>query len=199
MKIIKRYSIITLGCLAFAIGFAMFLAPANIAPGGISGIAVIVSHFFPDIVNGVTILLLNIPLLIAGVIIFGGRFLLGTIWASIVSSVFVTVIELSVPLPISTDIFCCALVGGIVMGVGLGFVFRANATTGGTDVIVRLVQLKIPHVKTGNIFMIVDSCIVVLSGIVFRDFDTAVYSGFALWVSTKAFNYILYGGAETGI
>lgn len=192
MRIVKRYGIITLGCFVFAIGFALFLSPANIAPGGVSGIAVIVSHYFPTISEGLTILLLNIPLLVAGAVIFGGGFFFGTIWASVFSSAFVMLFEYTVPLPISEDEFCCALVGGIVMGFGIGLVFRENATTGGTDVAVKLVQRRVPHIKTGNIFMIIDSCIVVISGFVFRNIDTAIYSGFALWVSMVVFNRVIY-------
>ncbi|MBE6542417.1 MAG: YitT family protein [Ruminococcaceae bacterium] len=194
MDLIKKYFYITLGSLVFAVGFALFLSPQNIAPGGVSGIAVIITHFFPNISNGTVILLLNIPLLIAGTAIFGLRFLFGTVWASFLLSAFVSVIEYLIPNPPSSDLFCCALSGGIIMGTGIGLVFRQNVTTGGTDIAVKILQRKMPHIKTGIIFLIIDSFIVILSGIVFGNIDTLIYSGFALCVSTLSFNYILYGG-----
>ena len=196
MKLVRRYFFITLGCLIFALGFSLFLSPQNIAPGGVSGLAVIISHFFPYFPNGLYILTMNIPLLIIGAVCFGFRFFIGTFWASVISSLFAAFIEYFVPFPLSNDIFCCALTGGLIMGCGLGIVFRENVTTGGTDIIVKLVQQKIPHIKSGNIFVIIDSFIVILSGITFRDIDTAIYSGVALIISMFAFNYVLYGGMK---
>ncbi len=196
MKTVRRYFWITLGCLIFALGFSLFLSPQNIAPGGVSGLAVIISHFFPILPNGLYILAMNIPLLIIGAVCFGLRFFIGTVWASVLSSLFAALIEYITPSPISNDIFCCALTGGIIMGCGIGLVFRENATTGGTDIVVKIVQRKKPHMKSGNIFVIIDSFIVLLSGIAFRDIDTAIYSGVALVISMFSFNYVLYGGMK---
>lgn len=194
MKLLKRYSIISLGSFIFAVGFALFLKPAEIAPGGVSGIAILVSHFYPKVDSGIVILALNVPLLIAGALVLGRNFLTGTVWATIFSSVCISVVESIVKITPTDDIFCCALLGALCLGVGLGLVFRENATTGGTDIAVKLIQKKIPHLKSGNIFLIFDSIVVVLSGIVFGNITASTYSGFSLVLSMILLNYVLYGG-----
>ena len=194
MNFIKRYSMISLGAIIFALGFALFLSPAEISPGGVSGIVILITHFYPDIDSGLLILMFNVPLLIAGTLILGGKFLAGTIWATVFSSIAISVFERLIPAPPTDDIFCSALLGAIFLGVGLGLVFRENATTGGTDIAVRLIQKRIPHIKTGHIFLMLDSAVVIASGIVHRDIRSATYSGLALGISMVVFNYVLYGG-----
>lgn len=194
MNLIKRYGIISIGCIIFALGFALFLSPLEISPGGVSGIVILITHFYPFLDSGLLILMFNVPLLIAGTLILGGKFLAGTIWATVFSSFAISVFEQLIPTPVTDDIFCGALLGAIFLGVGLGLVFRGNATTGGTDIAVRLIQKRFPHIKTGNIFLMLDSAVVIASGIVHRDIRAATYSGLALGISMIIFNYVLYGG-----
>lgn len=190
----KRYLMITLGCVLYGMGFAFFIKPSMLAPGGISGVAVILSEYIPFLSSGSIIFLLNLPLLITGASVFGWKFFAGTVWATVFSSFTISFCE-AVFAPIqSADRLCCAAAGGIFIGIGIGLVFRENATTGGTDIIVRLLQKKFPYIRSGNIFMMVDSVVVISSGLVFRDLETSVYSGISLAVSTYIFNYILYGG-----
>ena len=194
MKFIKRYGIISLGCVIFALGFALFLKPAEIAPGGVSGVAILISHFYPSIDSGIVILMLNIPLLISGAIILGGKFFVGTIWATFFSSVCISFFERILNNTLTDDIFCASLLGALFLGIGLGLVFRENATTGGTDIAVRLIQKRLPHMKSGNIFLIIDSVVVIMSGVIHGDIRTATYSGLSLGLSMFVFNYVLYGG-----
>jgi len=194
MNFIKRYGIISIGCIVFALGFALFLSPAEISPGGVSGIVILITHFFPSADSGLLILMFNVPLLIIGTVLLGGRFLTGTVWATVFSSLCISFFEWLIPSPVTDDIFCSALLGAVFLGTGLALVFRENATTGGTDIAVRLIQKRIPHMKTGNIFLMIDSAVVIASGIVHRDIRTATYSGLALGISMFVFNYILYGG-----
>ncbi len=194
MNFIKRYGIISLGCVIFALGFALFLSPLEISPGGVSGIVILITHYFPSVDSGLLILFFNVPLLIFGSIILGGRFLTGTVWATVFSSLAISVLERIIPKPVTDDIFCATLLGAVFLGVGLGLVFRENATTGGTDIAVRLIQKRIPHIKSGTIFLMLDSAVVIMSGIVHRDIRSATYSGLALALSMVVFNYVLYGG-----
>ena len=191
MKLLKRYAVITLGCLLFAAGFAFFLDPADIAPGGVSGAAVILTHFYPSLDCGTVILLLNLPLLTAGALVFGGRFFFGTIWATVLSSLAVTVLEAAIPVPFPVDRWFCAVSGALFCGMGLGMVYRQNATTGGTDIAVRLLQRKYPETKPGVLFVLLDSVVVAAAGIVFRDFQTAYYSGVSLALSMAVFTAVL--------
>lgn len=191
MKLLKRYAVISLGCLLFAAGFAFFLDPADIAPGGVSGTAVILTHFYPALDCGTVILLLNLPLLTAGALVFGGRFFFGTIWATVLSSMAVTVLEAVLPVSLPVDRWFCAVSGAVFCGTGIGLVYRQNATTGGTDIAVRLLQKKYPEVKPGILFVLVDSVVVAASGIVLRDLQTAYYSGISLALSMAVFTAVL--------
>ncbi len=194
MKKIRRYAFITLGSLIFSAGFSLFIEPAEIAPGGLSGLLVLISHIFPNTDSGLAFFLMNLPLLIVGAIVFGWKFFFGTIWATVISSFGMSIIDYFIKDAPTTDIFCLSLAGALFLGVGLGIVFRENATTGGTDIIVRLIQKRFPHLRVGYIFLMIDSVIVIMSGIVFREIETLIYSGFVLSLSSLIFNYTLYGG-----
>jgi len=191
-KPLLRYAGITFGCLLFAIGFELFIKPAGLAPGGVSGIAVIISHYFPNINSGAVMFLINLPLLIVGVAVFGGGFFLGTVWASIVTSIFVVVAELFHRTGVQHDMYMSAVVGAVFTGIGMGIVFRKQATTGGTDIIVRLIQNKTPNIRGGYIFLAVDSLIVLMSGIVFRDIENVIYSALCLAINSFVFNAVFY-------
>lgn len=193
MDILKRYAVITFGCALYAAGFALFLEPAHLAAGGVSGIAVIVTHFWDTVDGGTVIFLLNLPLLIVGSVVFGGRFFFGTIWATVVSSGMISFAEHFVYRPVGDDRYFCAAMGALLTGVGMGMIFRCHATTGGTDIVVRLIQRKMPDVKTGYIFLFVDAAVVLAAGVVFRDVGTTFYSGLALAANTLVLNLVLYG------
>lgn len=187
------YLFITLGSVIFAVGVSLFLDPNNLAPGGVAGIAIIVSHFITPVNAGVIIIILNIPIMILGVIKFGFRFLLSSIYAVAVLSVSMEILGRTVG-PVTTDPLLAAIAGGALQAVGLGIVFRAGATTGGTDIIVRLLKQKFRYLKTGTFFMIIDGVIVTVSGIVFKDINVALYAALALTVNMAVLNAVLYGG-----
>ncbi len=191
---IKKFSIITAACFLYAAGYACFLAPNHLAPGGISGLAVILSHL-TRIDNGILILALNIPLLVIGAFVFGRRFLLSTLYATVLSSLLITAAGFLPPalLPVTEDPLTAGLAGGVLLASGMGLIFRQGATTGGTDIIVRLIARKLPHIRTGALFLTVDSMIVALSAAVFGNVDLALYAAVCLFASTRVFDAILYG------
>lgn len=191
MKILKRYGIISLGCSLFAAGFAFFLEPGELTPGGVSGIAILLLHYFPTFDSGMVIFLINLPLLFAGAILFGGHFFFGTIWATILSSSLISILRHLFPNPITHDLFSNAIAGALLVGIGLGLVFRENATTGGTDIVVRIIERKKPHSQTGKIFLMVDSIIILLSGVVFHEARLMVYSTLSLSISMLLFQRVL--------
>ncbi len=190
----KQLPVITAACVVYAMGYACFLAPNHLAPGGISGLAVILSHFF-GVDNGILILALNLPLLAVGALVFGRRFFLSTAYATVVSSLFISAAALLPPQfrPVTDDLLTAGLSGGVLTAVGMGLIFRAGGTTGGTDIIVRLIGRRLPHIKTGVLFLAVDSLIVTLSAMVFGNIDLALYAAVALFVSTRVFDAVLYG------
>lgn len=191
---VKKYSMITAACVIYALGYACFLSPNQLAPGGMSGLAVVLGEFIP-IDEGIIILCLNTPLLIAGAIVFGSQFFFSTIYATVVSSLFISAASYlpEMFLPLTGDLLTAGLAGGVMTAVGMGLIFREGATTGGTDIIVRLIQRKVPHIRTGALFLVVDSCIVALSAVVFGNINLALYAAIALFANTKVFDAILYG------
>lgn len=187
------YIIITAGSLIFAAGVSLFLDPNDLAPGGVSGIAIIISHFWQPVNVGIIIIILNIPIMIIGVIKFGFRFLLSSIYAVAVSSAAMEILSRTVG-AVTDDRLLAAVAGGALQAIGIGLVFRAGATTGGTDIIVRVLRLKFRYLKTGTLFMIIDGIIITVSGIVFKDLNVALYAALALTVYMAVFNAVLYGG-----
>ncbi len=187
------YILITAGSLIFAVGISLFLDPNDLAPGGVSGIAIIISHFWQPVNVGVIIVLLNIPIMIVGVIKFGFRFLFSSIYAVAVSSAAMEILSRTVG-AVTDDRLLAAVAGGALQAIGIGMVFRAGATTGGTDIIVRLLRLKFRYLKTGTLFLVIDGVIIVVSGIVFKDLNVALYAALSLTVYMAVFNAVLYGG-----
>lgn len=202
MEIIKRKKLIktlvdifmlTLGAVIFAVGVACFLDPNSIASGGVSGIAIIITKFIEVLPTGTVIALINVPILLVGTIKFGFKFLASTMYAVLVSSLSVNV--LGEYIGALTDNLLLAAVGGAVLvGVGVGLVFRTGATTGGTDVIVKLLRLKFRHLPTGIVFGFVDGCVCLTSGIVFKNIEITIYAVISLMIASLTMNKVLYGG-----
>ena len=190
---LKKYIIITVGAFVYAAGVSLFIDPNNMAPGGVTGISVILSRVIP-VSTGTLIMLLNIPILVFAIWKFGLGFTISTIYATALISAFTNILSL---FPAATcDRLLAAIAGGILSALSIGVIFKAGATTGGMDIIVKALRLKLPHLKTGNLFFIADAIVVTLSGIVFRDIDAALYA--AITVSTSSFmlDVVLYGRDE---
>lgn len=193
MKLIKKYALMTAGCAVYAAGFAFFIEPANLAPGGASGIAVIIVHYLQSLDCGTVIFLLNLPLLLIGTFVFGAEFCFGTVYATAVSSVMITLLESTSIIPFDpSKRLTCALLGAVFIGIGVGVIFACGATTGGTDIVVKLIGRKSKNLPTGHIFMLVDSTVVIISGFVFRDIMTVVYSAISLILCSITINAVIY-------
>ncbi len=193
---IKNFALLTVGSLIYAAGIACFLDPNRLIPGGVSGLSIMISHLVEWLNTGTLIFALNVPLLIAGLIKFGKRFMLSTVYVTALSSIAIDVIGALAAdhLPFTSDLLLAALAGGALMAVGLGLVLRGGGTTGGTDIVTKFLRLKFKHVKTGNIFLMVDSIVILTSAVVFRDIEGALYAAFSLVVSTRVLDLVLYGG-----
>lgn len=192
-KILMKYIIITCGCIIYSSGISLFLDPNQLAPGGVSGIAIIASRFIP-IETGTLILFLNIPLLLLGVWKLGFSFFASTFYAVGCSTIFINFLGRFNSL--TEEPLLAALAGAALVGTGIGIIFKVGATTGGIDIIVRLLRLKYKHLKTGFIFMTLDIIIVTLSAIVFGDINIALYAGIAVAVNANILDMVLYGKDE---
>lgn len=189
-RLVRNYIMITVFSLTYAVGISLFLDPNNLAPGGVSGISIMLSRITP-IPTGTWIMLINVPILALGLWKFGMKFLISTIYCTIVSSAFTNM--LSGFAPLTGDKLLAALAGGTVMAVSMGMILKAGATTGGVDIIVKVLRLKYRHLKTGNLYLIMDAVVVTASGIMFRNLETALYAAVAIFVSSVVMDTVLYG------
>lgn len=190
---LKKYIIITVAAFVYAAGVSLFIDPNNMAPGGVTGIAILLSRVVP-VSTGTLILLINIPILLFGIWKFGMGLTVSTIYATVLISIGTNVLS---PLEAAThDRLLAAIAGGILSAVAIGTIFKAGATTGGLDIIVKALRLKLPHLKTGNLFFMADAVVVTLSGIVFKDIDAALYAAIAVGCSSVTMDVVLYGRDE---
>lgn len=187
-----RYVLIIMGTMIFAVAISLFLESNNIAPGGVTGVAIIINNYI-GLSTGIIALIINIPIMTLGVWKFGIHFLISTITATFLSSFF---IDMLAPVgALSDNRVVCAVAGGTLMGASLGLIFKAGATTGGTDVVARLLKLKFPHIETGKLFIIIDFIVVALSAVAFRDVEAAVCAGICVFISGRVFDLVMYGAA----
>ena len=166
LQMFRDYVMITVASFVYAVSVSMFLDPNSLAPGGITGIAIILNRLF-GIETGTWMLLINIPILLIGIWKFGLRFILSTIYCTAMTSLFTNLLT---PVgAVTTDPLLASLAGSALMAVSMGWVFKAGSTTGGTDIIIKLLRLKFPYLKTGALFFLTDVVIVIASAFVFRN------------------------------
>lgn len=189
---VRSCGIITLGAVIYALAFDWFVAPNQIAMGGVTGLAQIVNALVPVLPVGVLSILVNVPLFLAGWRLLGGRLLVSSLYAMAVSSLAIDVIAWMHTFP-PMDPILATLYGGAGMGVGLGLVFSQGATTGGTDVIGKLLKLKFPWLPIGKLVMIPDMVVVILAAVVFGTVNAALYGLIQMYLLSKVMDMILYG------
>lgn len=183
--------IIILGSALFALGLAIFLEPNNIAPGGVSGIAMIINHIIPSIPIGVLIIILNIPLFLTGWKFEGKPFLIKSLFGTFLSSIMIDLF--SDIYQYTADSLLAGIYGGILIGVGLGLLFTRGATTGGSDIVGRLLRLKFPYLSMGRLVLGVDFIVVTAAAITFGHFNYALYALISLYICSITLDKILYG------
>lgn len=188
---LRVYGTVVLGSAVFALGFNLFLAPNQISAGGLSGAALLIVHLLGFGSVGAIVALLNVPLFILGWRRFGRRFFLMSLLGMASSSVLLDLFSfLPTPQP---EPLLGALAGGVASGTGIGMVFTVGATTGGADLIARLLRPKMKNVPMGRLIFLVDMVVVILTGVVFRDMNKTLYCALTLYVSSLVVDAILYG------
>lgn len=179
------------GSAVFALGFALFLGPNDMNAGGISGLA----QVFVEITGfgsvGTLSILINLPLFILGGVKIGKRFFLGSMLGMVLSSVLIDAFAM-IPFPVAEPLVA-ALYGGAVCGLGLGLVFVCGTSTGGSDILVRLLKLRYRNVPIGQISMTFDAIVVLLTGLVFHDVTKALYTGVTVFICGKVVDAVVYG------
>ena len=193
-KFICRYIVITFAACIYAVGISMFLDPNNLAPGGLTGAAVILTRIIP-ITLGTLIVIMNIPIMILGAWKFGARFTLSTLYTLVVSSAFMEIFE-RMGYVVTHDKILAALVGGTLMGAGMGLCLRMETTTGGIDIIIKVLRQKYWQVKSGEMYLIIDGLILAAAALYFTDIEVSMYAGVAIVISTYILDKVLYGSDE---
>lgn len=198
LKLLIKYAVITLGCIIFSLGVSLFLDANHIASGGVTGIAIII-NYLTGFNTGITIILINVPLLILGAVFFGRHFIVSTVYATVTSSLMIELWNflLEKNLPFTNDLIISSVLGGALFGIGLGLIFRMGSTTGGTDVIVKILRKKFRYIKTGIISLTIDSVIIGISAIIFKNFELTCYTVVSIVVIALCFDWVLYGGNTT--
>lgn len=188
MKIL--YAII--GGIIFALGYAAFLIPHKIVPGGVSGIAMIIRFLYGTPV-GIVAILLNIPLFIIALRILGLSFGVKSLGAIIYTNILIDFLTYSVKIETPTDnTVLAALYGGILLGLGLGLIFRSDASTGGTDIIGQVLN-RYTNMSVGMWIMVVDFVVITLAGVTTRSIELALLGYLALFLSSKIIDLVLEG------
>ena len=179
-----------IGCALFALGLNVFLLPHDLNAGGISGLAMIIVRLLNVGSIGSLTALINLPLFILGWWKLGKKFFFGSLWGMILSSFLID--AFSGVLLVETEPLIGALYGGIACGAGLGMVFAAGFSTGGSDIIVRLLKYKWQHMPIGVINIIFDITVAALTGIIFNDLGKALYSFIAIFITGQIIDAVVY-------
>ncbi|MBU5674983.1 YitT family protein [Alkaliphilus sp. MSJ-5] len=196
----KKYSTfieyvgITVGCALMAVGIVFFLQPNTIAPGGVTGIGVVVQKLIGVPID-VTNLVINIPLFISGVILLGGAFGMKTAYATVMLSGFIRffIIMSGDSHVVTNDLLLSAIYGGVIMGAGIGLVFRSGGTTGGTDLAGAILNKYFPNLSIAKLMMILDLMVVVAAGLVVKNVEISLYSIIALYILVQMADFIVEG------
>lgn len=192
VQILKTYGFITVAAALYALGFVWCYEPNGIAFGGITGVGQLINYLIPAFPVGVTVIALNIPLFLLGWRFIGGKLLVSSLYAMFISSVFIDALT---PLrewePMDPLLAC--IFGGVLMGVSLGLVFRQGATTGGTDLLARLLKLKLAWLPMGKLLMAIDLAVILAVAAAFKSLYSALYGLVALAISSYAIDRVLYG------
>lgn len=181
---------IILGCALFALGFDMFLEPHGINAGGISGLAMVLVHVLGFGTVGGINMLINLPLFIIGGVKIGKKFFVGSLIGMIALSVAIDACTM-IPVP-EIEPLVAAIYGGVLCGGGLGLVFISGGSTGGSDIIVRLLKLKYQNVPIGTINICFDLIVAVLTGLVLRNMASTLYSGIAIFITGQIVDAVVY-------
>lgn len=181
---------ISIGCVVFAVGFDLFLLPNNLNAGGLSGLSMILVHLLGIGSVGTVTILMNLPLFALGGIKIGKTFFLGSLIGVLASSMALDLLQ-ALPAP-QTEPLLGAVYGGVLCGLGLGTVYAVGASTGGSDIIVRLVKRKMQGIPIGTISICFDLLVAVLTGITFQNMSSTLYSGIAIFITGKVLDAVVY-------
>lgn len=205
---IKTLLMAIFGSLLYGMGVGFFIKQQNLLTGGVAGIALLINNYVPALDVGIWTIILNIPLIIAGLIVFGKKYMFLTIFGTVISSlslsmfeVIATVIDPNIGkvidgqlhVFITDNTLMAGIIGGAIAGIGRAIIFRGGANTGGTDIIAKFIRIKHPNFTSGNLFLAFDAVLVVIHAILQKDVELALYTAVTLVVANFLFDKVLFG------
>ena len=191
LKIIIDLLYFVIGAAIYSVAVNMFLSSNGISPGGFTGVATVV-NFLTQIPTGIMLFAFNIPVLILGYVKMGGMFILKTSFVTALVSFTLDISARALP-PLKADGILASLFGGILMGLGLSLILLRGATTGGIDIIAKLINRKYRHLSVGKIILMADGFVIILTAIVYKNAEIALYSVVAIYAGTRVMDVLLYG------
>lgn len=192
IAILKDYGIITLGCLLYAFSFNCFFHTNNLATGGFTGVAQVVNKVEPWVPIGTMVFCMNVPLMIIGVRKQGWSILFASVFATAVSSFMIDTMDAMIEFPRMDPLLACVF-GGLIMGAALAIMLQKNATTGGTELLARLLKYAIPRLSIGKLCLVIDVTVVFLYALVFGNVESTLYGVIAMYVCSIAMDMVIYG------
>ena len=190
-NILTQYTAILIGCFIMAFGYAYFCIPYKIAPGGLSGIATVI-FYFTALPVGIMTLILSVPVFLFSIKTLGIRFGIKTVFATVFFSLFIDLIT-TVFKFFEGDIFIASIFGGVLIGLGLGVIFRFGASTGGTDLIAAIAKKYLSWISLGTWMLIIDLTVVLIAGFSFKSVNIMLYSIITIYVTNKMIDFISQG------
>ena len=193
-ELARNLVMIVVGSAVFSLGFDLFLDPNGISCGGVSGIAMLIVYGadVPWLTVGLLSAAINIPLFFFGYRQIGKYFFFGSMLGMVISSVCFDLFAAVLPVP-TVEPLVASIFGGVMAGAGLGIVFLAGASTGGVDIVARLLKLRLRNFPIGKIILCMDLCTAVAAGIVYREFNNTLYSIVTLVLSSIILDKVVYG------
>ena len=203
-KGMKSYSLIVVGAFILAVAFVFFINPYQIVPGGVYGIGIVVHYLTVGLIpfwpNGIPIglvgLVLNIPLTIIGIKILGPRFGIKTVVGFVLVSIFMDLLTMVVgevdPLGLANEVLMASIFGGVLIGLGIGLIFKSKATSGGSDIVAMIIS-KYTALPLGQMLIYVDSAIVLIGLFVFKDWKIPLYSWIVIFITGKVIDITMQG------
>ena len=191
------------GSICYGVAISMFSAPNNIAPGGVTGIATLLNYIsiewaFPfEIPIGVATIVMNVPLLIAAWKVLGRGMAVRTMLGILLSSVLVDAMDPYLSHLYSgegANLILVCIFGGVLLGFAVGLIMRRGGTTGGSEIISRLLEKKYPHMSVGSLIMVVDAVVITISAVVYGHLENAMYAVVFVFLGSQVIDKVVYGG-----
>ena len=192
LRRLYEYGTMTLGCAVYALCFNWFFQPNSIAMGGFTGLAQIINRLIPVFPVGMTVLVMNVPLLILGVRKQGVKLLVATLYATAVSSLMIDGLAMVYTFPAMDPLLAC-IYGGVLMGVSMALLLMMGGTTGGSDLAARLLKYRLRSVSIGRLCLFIDAAVVTLYAITFRSLNNALYGIISMYICSVAMDAVVYG------